>query len=119
MYLKFAFLIIFILYIYFFDSNQIIQFEDPTTPSSFAGTNTTFPAHTLKFTIAIQQWPFLALANSLLVVFDADASQSSAICTNPYQDDNLRWILLTVDKLVLYPHKLKEGKWRERKRDFI
>jgi hypothetical protein len=73
-----------------------------STPYEFAGTTTTFAQHTLKFTIQIQHWPFLALSNTLSVVFDANVlDQKASIC--PDTSNNLRWVLVVVDNVSLYP----------------
>eukprot|EP00026_Physarum_polycephalum_P000327 Phypoly_transcript_00327.p1 GENE.Phypoly_transcript_00327~~Phypoly_transcript_00327.p1 ORF type:complete len:1631 (+),score=195.10 Phypoly_transcript_00327:260-5152(+) len=84
----------------------VSQFEESSTPYTFAGTTTTYPAHTIKLNINVQNWPFLALANSLKVIFDAknaNSNSKSTTCTNDEDNTgNLQWLLLVVDQTSLY-----------------
>jgi hypothetical protein len=50
---------------FFFDTLKVLQFEETSTSYPFANTTTTYLANTLKLNVLIQNWPFLALSNSL------------------------------------------------------
>ena len=97
----------------FFDVTNLQRFEENSTVISFAKSNTTFPAHTLKLNVIVRQWPFLALANSLSINIDSralrnDGTQASDSCVSDKQDDSgsLRWMLIVVGNTSLYPLSL-------------
>jgi hypothetical protein len=75
---------------------------------SFAGTISTFAPNTLKISVAIQNWPFLALTNSLAIIFDAGASansQNSKLCLNAQASGNsgsLQWLLASIGDVSWY-----------------
>eukprot|EP00026_Physarum_polycephalum_P002699 Phypoly_transcript_02707.p1 GENE.Phypoly_transcript_02707~~Phypoly_transcript_02707.p1 ORF type:complete len:863 (+),score=100.25 Phypoly_transcript_02707:263-2590(+) len=76
-----------------------------TTTLTFAGNTTTFGPNTLKINVKIENWPFLALPNSLAIVLDSNAkNQENGGCVNSHSSDsgNLLWILVVVGKESLY-----------------
>lgn len=76
---------------------------------TFAGIATNYTAHTLKFSVVVQNWPFYVLTNSLAIVMDMGAIdttslQSSCVKYNPKGEENLQWFTVVVDDVVLYPY---------------
>lgn len=74
---------------------------------TFANVTTTYSPNTLKLYVTISNWPFRALANSLLLTLDSAASEK-ATCINDNTkpgNENLRWMMVVVDDVSLYPSK--------------
>lgn len=84
---------------------HVYQFAEQTQ-LEFAGTTTSFAPNTLKISIEISRWPFLALANSLAIVLDSSGTTNTQNgCTKSQVNDNgdLQWILVVMGELSLYP----------------
>jgi hypothetical protein len=97
----------YLLFVYFlfkhsFTTQKVYQFEEPSTPFSFAGETMTFPKDTLKFTVSVQNWPFQSLSNSLFIVFDSNSQPQSSVCSQTSPGDSVQWILVFVNNVALY-----------------
>jgi hypothetical protein len=86
------------------------------TNISFAGTTTTYASNTLKLAIHIENWPFAALANSLVVVIAVTGFLPSLIgkCNNASENGSdeqgsLRWFTIQSGAYTLYGQMLSVG----------
>jgi hypothetical protein len=89
------------------DRWKIWDIEQPTK-INFGGETTTYQ-NTVRLSINVQNWPFMALQNSLEIVIDGgmvgnDTSEELAcINSNIGQNNNLRWVVVVVNTVSLYP----------------
>lgn len=85
------------------------QFEEGETSINFANVITLFGPNTLKIGVRVYNWPFMALTNELAIVLDAKVSgeieREKDECLNESvnEDGSLRWIMVMVDNVSLYP----------------
>lgn len=77
--------------------------ENPSTTFEFANITTVFPAHTLKLSVSIQNWPFQSLSHNLSILMDSGVSNADA-CVREESDESgsLRWLIVVIDDVSLY-----------------
>ena len=70
----------------------------------FAGSQTKYQAHTVKLAVAVHNWPFLSLMNSLGIVFEAKGNGGSGkkCQSNNNAVDSVQWTMVVLDDVTLY-----------------
>jgi hypothetical protein len=94
---------------------SLLLFLQPTN-ISFAGASTTYASNTLKLTIRIEDWPFAALTNSLVVSIAVIGFSLSLVgkCNNTSENGSneqgsLRWFTIQSGAYTLYGQMLSVG----------
>lgn len=84
------------------------ELEEPTTSFEFANQTTTLPAHTIKLSVQIRNWPFYSMRNVLHLEMDSSesgestTSQLSCVASKKDDKDNVKWVMLVVNNHYLY-----------------
>ncbi len=82
------------------------HFSNSTTVL-FANSSTNIAANSLKLNVRIQNWPFMSIDNSLVLVFNASSpnNPTSSCNINPGEDSSgsLQWSVVVINGVSLYP----------------
>lgn len=76
-----------------------------STSINFANVTTNYAANTLKLNVRIANWPFLTIANSLAIVFDAkntDVKTESCNLNNHDVNTDLQWFVVSINGTSMY-----------------
>ncbi len=73
---------------------------------TFANVTTTYPQHTVKLGMRIENWPFRSLRNNLAIVLETNASADATKCqrVRSISDEtgNLKWFTVNVEGVSMY-----------------
>lgn len=92
-------------------TKKIHQFGEPTKVG-FASKITNYLNNTIKVEVEVQDWPFRAIRNSLLLIFSTQiinngTPQNNGKCKDYlFSEDsngNLNWISLYMGGVIMYP----------------
>lgn len=84
-----------------------MQHFTKATTVTFANQTNEYLPNTLKLTVAVLNWPFLSIDNSLALVLDASnpnqATQSCNIASETNEAGSLQWVQITINGQAMYP----------------
>jgi hypothetical protein len=90
---------------------QVIKFGQDT-PINFANQTTTYTTNSIKLSVQVQNWPFRALSNSLVLEFTTETNGGTngneinpkciQVDSSTDSNSNLNWLLINVDGVIMY-----------------